>query len=47
MELEAHNHLFEALQRQDALGARSASEEIVGLAMIAIEQAVESGKGKL
>jgi DNA-binding GntR family transcriptional regulator len=40
--LEAHRALFEALDRHDALGARSASEEIVGLAMLAVEQALES-----
>ena len=40
--LAAHSALFEALTRHDALSARSASEEIVGLAMLAVEQAIES-----
>lgn len=38
--LAAHWSLFEALQRHDPLAARSASEEVVGLAMLAVEQVI-------
>ena len=44
--LEGQNALFEALRRQDALGARTASEEIVGLAMLAVEQVVRSEEAR-
>jgi DNA-binding FadR family transcriptional regulator len=40
--LEAHNALFDALKRRDAMRARSFSEEIIGLAMLAVEQALEA-----
>ncbi len=44
LEFEAHRTLFQALQRRDPLAARAASEEIVGFAMLAVEQAIRSGK---
>ncbi len=44
LELEAHRSLFQALQRHDPLAARAASEEIVGFAMLAVEQAIRSAK---
>jgi DNA-binding FadR family transcriptional regulator len=44
LEFEAHRSLFQALQRRDPLAARAASEEIVGFAMLAVEQAIRSGK---
>jgi DNA-binding GntR family transcriptional regulator len=37
---EAHAELLAALQRRDPLAARAASEKIVGLAMIAVEQVI-------
>jgi GntR family transcriptional regulator, galactonate operon transcriptional repressor len=40
--LEGHRALFEALGRRDPLGAREASEKIVGLAMLAVEQVIRS-----
>jgi GntR family galactonate operon transcriptional repressor len=43
LELEAHRSLFLAIQRRDPLAARAASEEIVGFAMLAVEQAIRSG----
>lgn len=44
LEFEAHRSLFQAIQRRDPLAARAASEEIVGFAMLAVEQAIRSGK---
>lgn len=38
--LEAHRNLGVALQRRDPLAARNASEQIVGIAMLAVEQVV-------
>jgi len=40
--LEGHRAVFEALTRKDPIGAREASEKIVGLAMLAVEQVVRS-----
>lgn len=40
--LEAHRGLLEALRRRDPLTARSASEQIVGLAMLAVEEVIRS-----
>jgi GntR family transcriptional regulator, galactonate operon transcriptional repressor len=37
---DAHAELLAALQRRDPLAARAASEKIVGLAMIAVEQVI-------
>jgi GntR family galactonate operon transcriptional repressor len=37
--LEAHHVLLESLRRHDPLGARRAAEEVVGLAMLAVEEA--------
>ena len=42
LELEGHRALFEAIRRHDPLAARAASEEIVGLAMLAVEQVIRS-----
>jgi DNA-binding FadR family transcriptional regulator len=44
LEFEAHRSLFQAIQRRDPLAARAASEEIVGFAMLAVEQAIRTGK---
>jgi DNA-binding FadR family transcriptional regulator len=38
LEREAHRALYDAIVRHDPHGARSAAEEIVGFAMLAIEQ---------
>lgn len=40
LDLAAHWSLFEALRRHDPLAARSASEKVVGLAMLAVEQVI-------
>ncbi len=40
--LTAHRSLFEAISRRDPLKARAASEEIVGLAMLAVEEVIRS-----
>jgi DNA-binding FadR family transcriptional regulator len=40
--LEAHRSLIGSLQRRDPLAARKASEEIVGFAMLAIEEVIAS-----
>jgi DNA-binding FadR family transcriptional regulator len=40
--LDAHRALVEAIKNRDPLKARSAAEEIVGLAMIAIEEAMRA-----
>jgi DNA-binding FadR family transcriptional regulator len=36
--LEAHEALVEALRRRDPVGARKAADEVVGLAMLAVER---------
>jgi GntR family galactonate operon transcriptional repressor len=46
LEFEAHRSLFQAIQRRDPLAARAASEEIVGFAMLAVEQAIRSVKNE-
>lgn len=38
--LDAHRRLFEAISRRDPLKARGAAEEIVGLAMLAVEEVI-------
>ncbi len=38
LEREAHRALYEAIQRHDPRAARTAAEEIVGFAMLAVEQ---------
>ncbi len=40
--LEAHHALLAALRRHDPMAARRAAEEIVGLAMLAVEKAIRS-----
>jgi GntR family galactonate operon transcriptional repressor len=40
--LEAHNALLAALRKRDPMAARRAAEEIVGLAMLAVEKAIRS-----
>ena len=40
--LTAHRGLFEAISRRDPLKARAASEEIVGLAMLAVEEVIRN-----
>jgi GntR family transcriptional regulator, galactonate operon transcriptional repressor len=42
LELEGHRTLFHAIRGRDPLGARAASDKIVGLAMIAVEQVIHS-----
>ena len=42
LELEAYRTLFDAIRRRDPLAARAASEEIVGWAMLAVEQVIRS-----
>ena|SRR5271157_2353485 len=44
LEFEAHRSLFRAIQRRDPLASRAASEEIVGFAMLAVEQAIRTGQ---
>jgi GntR family transcriptional regulator, galactonate operon transcriptional repressor len=44
--LEAHQALFEGIRGRDPLRARAASEEIVGLAMLAVEQVIRSQERK-
>jgi len=39
--LEAHETLLESLRRRDPLGARRAAEEVVGLAMLAVENSLK------
>ena len=41
---EAHRDLLDALRRHDPLAARGASERIVGLAMLAVEEAIRTKK---
>lgn len=40
LDLEAYSRLLEALHERDPLAARKASDEIVGLAMLAVEEAI-------
>jgi GntR family galactonate operon transcriptional repressor len=40
---EAHRGLFEAIRKRDPLKARVVAEEIVGLAMLAVEQVIREG----
>jgi GntR family transcriptional regulator, galactonate operon transcriptional repressor len=42
MGLAAHRELVEAIKRRDPLKARAAAEEIVGLAMVGVEEAIRS-----
>ena len=42
--LEAHEVLLESLRRHDPLGARRAAEEVVGLAMLAVEKGLRSAR---
>ncbi len=42
--LAAHWRLFEAIRDHNPMAARTASEEIVGLAMLSIEQAIRAGR---
>ena len=42
--LSAHRALAEAIRRRDPLKARAAAEEIVGLAMVEVEEAIRAGK---
>jgi len=44
--LEGQRALFEALSRRDPLAAREASEKIVGLAMLAVEQVIRSEQAR-
>ena len=42
LEVEGYRTLFEAIRRRDPLAARDASADIVGLAMLAVEQVIRS-----
>jgi DNA-binding FadR family transcriptional regulator len=42
--LHAHRALTEAIRRRDPLQARAAAEEIVGLAMVGVEEAIRAAK---
>ncbi len=42
MAITAHRELVEAIKRRDPLKARAAAEEIVGLAMVGVEEAIRS-----
>ena len=42
--LSAHRALAEAIERRDPLKARAAAEEIVGLAMVEVEETIRAGK---
>jgi GntR family galactonate operon transcriptional repressor len=44
--LEGHRALFEGLTRKDPIGSREASEKIVGLAMLAVEQVIRSEQAR-
>jgi len=44
--LEGHRALLEALKGKDPIGARAASEKIVGLAMLAVEQVIHSEQAR-
>ncbi len=40
--LDAHEHLLSALHRHDPMAARHASEQVVGLAMLAVEKVINT-----
>ena len=40
--LQAHHALLAALRKHDPMAARRAAEEVVGLAMLAVEKAIRS-----
>ena len=42
LSLEAHHELLAALRTRDPMAARRAAEEVVGLAMLAVEKAIRS-----
>lgn len=42
LELEGHRRLYQGIRDRDPLAARTASEEIVGLAMLAVEQVIRA-----
>jgi len=44
LEREAHRSLYEAILRHDPRAARTAAEEIVGFAMLAVEQVLRQAK---
>jgi DNA-binding FadR family transcriptional regulator len=44
--LEAHRALMDALRRRDPLQSKSASEKVVGLAMLAVEEVISARKRK-
>ena len=44
LEREAHRALYESILRHDPQAARTAAEEIVGFAMLAVEQVVRRGE---
>ncbi len=44
LEREAHRALYEAIQRHDPRAARTAAEEIVGFAMLAVEQVMRQAE---
>jgi GntR family transcriptional regulator, galactonate operon transcriptional repressor len=44
--LAAYRSLYDAILRRDPLRARGASEEIVGLAMLAVEQVIRAEEGR-
>ena len=44
LERDAHRSLYEAIVRHDPRAARTAAEEIVGFAMLAVEQVMRKGK---
>jgi DNA-binding FadR family transcriptional regulator len=47
VDVAAHRKLFEAIRRHDPMKARAASEKIVGLAMLAVEEVLHlEAKGK-
>lgn len=42
LEIAEHRRLFDAIRSRDPLAARARSEEIVGFAMLAVEQVIRS-----
>ena len=44
LDVAAHRKLYEAIRRHDAIKARAAAERIVGIAMLAAEEAVRLKK---
>jgi DNA-binding FadR family transcriptional regulator len=46
LSLQAHETLLESLRKRDALAARRAAEEVVGFAMIAVEEALKTSERK-